>query len=134
MLSQTAEYALRAVLFLARHDGMPLVKADTIAEALDAPPNYLAKTLSTLAAEGIIEGRRGPHGGYRLAVPASKLTVACVTDPFDGRSDPVMCLLRGRECDRSDPCDAHDRWMGVRAAVRSPLRATSVADLVGQGA
>jgi Rrf2 family transcriptional regulator, iron-sulfur cluster assembly transcription factor len=130
MLSQTAEYALRATLFLARvPDGRP-VAAEAIAKALGAPPNYLSKTLHALAKAGLVEGVRGPNGGFRLVVPAAELTVAQVVETFDERDARPMCLLGGRRCNTDDPCDAHVRWLAITRATREPLSTTTIADLL----
>ena len=64
MLSRTAEYALRAVLFLADR-GEP-TNVDLIAERLGVPRNYLSKTLHRLAREGVLTSTRGQGGGFRL--------------------------------------------------------------------
>jgi Rrf2 family transcriptional regulator, iron-sulfur cluster assembly transcription factor len=131
MLSQTAEYALRAVLYLARADRP--VAADQIAEALGAPRNYLSKTLHALAKAGIVKGLRGPNGGFRLAVPAQDLTLARVIDAFDGAEKTSMCLLGGVPCSGATPCDAHHRWSAIAQSARGPLATTTVAELLGLG-
>ncbi len=129
-LSQTAEHALRATLFLARQPEGSRVPAEAIAEALDAPRNYLAKTLGILAKAGVIDGMRGPTGGYRLRVAASELTLARVVLAFDEPSSSRMCLVGGRQCDSRTPCVAHGRWTSVRAATRAPMEQTTIADLL----
>jgi Rrf2 family protein len=72
MLSQTAEYALRAMAVLASSQGQ-LVPTTDIAQLGDVPPPYLAKVLQQLAASGLIRGRRGVGGGYMLAQPAGQI-------------------------------------------------------------
>jgi Rrf2 family protein len=130
MLSQTAEYALRAALYLARQpDGRP-VTADTIAQALGAPANYMAKTLNALARAGILIGLRGPTGGFRLVRDPALLTVAEIAGTFDEAVARPMCLLGGRPCNSASPCEAHERWTAVTDAMREPLHTTTVADLL----
>jgi Rrf2 family transcriptional regulator, iron-sulfur cluster assembly transcription factor len=131
MLNRTAEHALRAVIFLARQPDELPVPAETIAAALGAPSNYLAKTLGALAVAGIVRGRRGPRGGYRLVIPADRLTIAEVTDLFEPEHGIAACLLGGRPCDADEPCDAHFRWLAVRDAAREPLRTTTIAEILG---
>lgn len=132
MLTRTAEHALRAVIFLARQPDDRPVSAEIIAGALAAPANYLAKTMGALATAGIVRGRRGPHGGYRLLIPADRLAVSDVTDLFEPEHGIYACLLGGRACDPHNPCDAHYRWAALRDAAREPLRRTTIADLVGR--
>jgi Rrf2 family protein len=128
-LSQTAEYAVRAVYYLAQ-PGTGRVSADTIARALAAPANYMSKTLHQLARAGIVEGTRGPTGGFRLAVPPRELTVARVAEIFGAPAPIAVCLLGGRPCDARNPCAAHDRWTAVTDAVKAPLENTTIADLL----
>lgn len=128
-LSQTAEYALRAVLYLARHEN-GRVSADTIASALGAPANYMSKTLHQLARAGIVDGARGPTGGFRLAIPAERLTVARVAETFGTAPTTTVCLLGDRLCNSRRPCAAHERWVEVTNAMRAPLENTTIADLL----
>jgi len=132
MLSQTAEHAMRAVLYLARRAPGESVAADAIADALCAPRNYLAKTLNALAREGIVSSMRGPTGGFRLAVAPERLTLEEVVRRFDEPRGRTACLLGGRPCRDEHPCEAHVRWKAVEHDIREPLRRTTVADLLGR--
>jgi Rrf2 family transcriptional regulator, nitric oxide-sensitive transcriptional repressor len=129
-LSQTAEYALRAVLYMARR-GEERTSADQIARALGAPANYMSKTLNQLAKTGVVTGARGPTGGFRLAIAPAELTVARVTEAFTPvRTNPV-CLLGDRPCSAANPCEAHHRWTAVMRASAAPLTETTIAELLG---
>ena len=131
MLTRTAEHALRAVIFLARQPDDRPVPAEVVAAQLGAPANYLAKTLGALATAGIVRGRRGPRGGYRLLIPADRLTIGEVTDLFEPEHGISGCLLGG-PCDSLNPCAAHYRWGAVRDAAKEPLRSTTIADLLDE--
>lgn len=72
MLSQTTEYALRAMACLA-HAPERLTATPELAKHTSVPPNYLAKVLQQLSAAELITGRRGVGGGYRLAKPADAI-------------------------------------------------------------
>jgi Rrf2 family protein len=128
MLTQTAEYALRAVLYVAAADLDRPIRVDEIAEALDIPRNYLSKVMHTLARRGMMVSTRGPSGGFILASPPEAITLAAVIDPFDPLED--RCLLMRRKCNDADPCMAHHQWRGVATQLRSFFRKTTVADLV----
>jgi Rrf2 family protein len=130
MISQTAEYAVRATLYLARVNATRPVPAETIAAALGAPANYMSKTLNQLARVGIVGGVRGPAGGFRLLVPPARLTVARIVDTFDGpRANPI-CLLGDRPCSSRRPCEAHHRWTAMTGAMHAPMADTTLADLL----
>ena len=131
MLSSTSDYALRAILVLAQaSDGRPL-RADEIARATGSPANYLAKTLNALAKAGLVTSKRGPFGGFVLAVPAARLTLSDIIACFDEPRPQTRCLLGNAPCDPRHPCTAHERWTAVNAARRAALADTTVADLVG---
>jgi len=74
MFSQTTEYALRAMAALAQTPDQ-LVATVTVAERTHVPAYYLAKVLQQLAAAGLLAGRRGVGGGYRLARPPAEITL-----------------------------------------------------------
>jgi len=130
MVTQTSEHAIRALLFLAQRPEGETVPAERIAQALGAPANYLAKTLNALAKQGLVGSTRGPAGGFRLRVPAGQVTLAEVVEVFDDVRPRRMCLLGGRPCDGLHPCRAHEAWSRVCAAMRAPLGATTLADLL----
>ncbi len=134
MLSQTAEHAIRAVLYLAQRAPGEAVPADAIADALGAPRNYLAKTLNALARQGIVGSMRGPAGGFRLAAAPERLTLEEVVRAFREPRARTVCLLGGKPCRDEHPCEAHFRWKAVADGVWEPLRRTTVADLLGRAA
>lgn len=133
MLSSTADYALRAILVLARGFGQRPLRADEIADATGTPRNYTAKTLNALAKAGLVTSSRGPAGGFTLAVAPGQLTVARVVDLFDAPRPHTRCLLGTGPCNPARPCAAHQRWTEITNAQRAPLAATTVAELIGTG-
>ncbi|MFZ5623529.1 MAG: RrF2 family transcriptional regulator [Gemmatimonadota bacterium] len=133
MLSQTAEYALRTVLYLAEHSGDQPVRATQLAQALKVPRNYLSKTLHLLAREGILASSRGKTGGFRLARPPEDITVLDVIGPFDRIEQRRECLLGRPTCSDATPCAAHARWKDVSAQLSAFFRDTTIGDLIGTG-
>ena len=129
MLSQTSDYALRAVLVLAREFDKRALRADEIAAATGAPANYLSKTLNALTKAGVLKSARGPQGGFSLAVPPESLSIARVVDCFESRKPQTRCILGGGPCDPANPCSAHHRWSEITQARRAPL-SMSVASLI----
>lgn len=134
MISKTAEYALRAVLFLARRPDDRLVRATDVAEGLGVPANYLSKILHTLARDGILVSERGPNGGFGLAVPAQGIPLSRVVELFDDLGPRQECLLGRPRCRDDDPCVAHTRWKETFDRVTEFFRETMVADLLGPNA
>lgn len=129
ILSQTALYALRAVLCLAQAEQSEPVRVDDIATQLDVPRNYLSKILHALTRTGVLTSTRGPGGGFQLAKPASELTLAAVVEHFDQIPAEAQCLLGRAECSDANPCPAHEQWRRVSFSVNEFFRQTSIADL-----
>lgn len=133
MLSQTATYALRAVIHLARQDGDGLVRVEDVAGALSVPRNYLSKILHGLARDGILDSSRGPGGGFRLARCADDILLSDVVGSFDDVGNGSGCLLGHEVCSDDDPCAAHLAWKDVSQLVQAFFYETTVADLVPWG-
>jgi Rrf2 family iron-sulfur cluster assembly transcriptional regulator len=130
MISRTSEYALKALLVLARGEtSMPLT-ADRIAEVTGTPRNYMSKTLYALAKGGLVRGTRGPAGGFALAKPAGSISVADVVAIFAEPPRTHRCLLGTGDCNAEQPCAAHYPWSSVRNAAHMALAATTLADLL----
>jgi len=130
MLSRTAEYAIRAMLMLARMEPGRAMPAGEIADGLTVPRNYLSKTLNRLARRGLLVSVRGPRGGFRLARPASEIAIVEVVAEFDDLVPSGQCVMGGRPCDPADPCRAHDRWKQWSESVSRMMADTTVADFM----
>ncbi len=130
MISSTSDYALRAILVIAREYDRP-VRADEIAGSTGAPRNYLAKTLNALAKAGILRSARGPLGGFSLSSPPETLTIARIVDCFETKKPQARCLLGTGFCNREQPCAAHHMWTAITESRRHPLTTTTIADLLG---
>jgi Rrf2 family protein len=131
VLSQTAEYALRAVLYLAERTAGPPVRVGEMAEALDIPQNYLSKTLHALVRTGVLRSLRGPSGGFSLARPAGRVSLLAIVRPFDRIESRRSCLLGRPVCSDRGACAAHQAWKKTSEQVATFFRATTIADLLG---
>jgi Rrf2 family protein len=129
ILSQTAVYAIKAVLHLAEGESGDRVRVDDVARALGVPRNYLSKILHTLARAGLLSSTRGPHGGFCLAVDAADLALVGVVELFEEVRLEPGCMLGRERCDAAMPCVAHARWNEASAAMRSFFQETTVRDL-----
>jgi Rrf2 family protein len=128
LLSQTTEYAVRAVLFIAaRHPST--VRASELADSLELPRNYLGKTLGALARAGLLLSTRGPAGGFRLSRPPSAITLSDVTRSFAPPA-PRRCLLGLGPCGQNPDCPVHHRWLPSAQLIDRFFDSTTVADLV----
>lgn len=130
MFSQTAEYALRAMSWLALTPG-DLVPTPALAERTKVPPNYLSKVLQQLAASGLIIGRRGVGGGYRLARAGSDITLIEVVNAVDKIERITTCPL-GLSDHGSNLCPLHRISDRAAQAVIEILDGTTLQDLIDE--
>lgn len=132
MLSQTVEYALRAMASLAYRPD-ELVATPELAEMTKVPSNYLAKVLQTLAGADLIIGRRGVGGGYRLAKAAKDIRLLDVINAVSPVERIKTCPL-GLENHGSHLCPLHRRIDQAAAGVIELFGSTTLADIVaGEG-
>lgn len=134
VVSQTAEYALRAVLYLAERNETVPVRVGDMARALGIPQNYLSKTLHALVRTGVLASVRGPQGGFLLARPASQLPLAVIVAPFGDIAERRHCLLGRPECRDRGACAAHHAWKRTAEQVARFFRTTTIGDLRGRAA
>jgi Rrf2 family protein len=130
-VSAKTDYALRAALELAAAPDEKPVKGERIATAQAIPLRFLENILMQLRHAGLVESRRGAEGGYRLARPASEVTLADVIRAIDGP-------LAGVSGARPESLDfvgvaepMRDVWIAVRASLRGVLEGVTLADVVG---
>jgi Rrf2 family protein len=128
MLSRTTEYALRAVVFLARGDG-DNTTAQRIAEVTVVPEGYMSKVLNTLARAGIVTSQRGPTGGFSLAIPASRLTMLEVVEAVEPLPRIRTCPLELSE-HAGALCPLHGVLASLVEDTSRRLAETTIADLV----
>lgn len=131
MLSATAEYALRATVYLARHGGPPALQAKDLAGATDVPLSYMRKILHELVRAGILESTRGTQGGFRLARAPGDLSLLEIVSRFDRASASRRCLLGRSECGDRNPCPVHHHWKAAAQAVAAFFANTTLADVLG---
>lgn len=130
MLSRTGEYALRAVIFLARNSGEGPVSGPQIAAAAGVPRKYLSAILADLVRAGLLAGTRGKSGGFQLTRTAKQIRLAQVVAPFEPvKSAKKTCPFGNAVCSDRNPCVAHDRWTEVNAGLSRFLEETTLEDV-----
>lgn len=114
-LGRRGDYSVRAVLFLARHEGRQ--KSRAIASAMKIPGQYLPQVMGALIRGGIVASTAGPGGGYELARAPRDVTLLEVVEAADGTLRKDECVLRGGPCHWEDRCAIHDPWSAVQSAL-----------------
>ena len=130
-ISAKADYAVRAAVELAAATDDKPVKAERVATAQGIPLNFLENILGELRHAGIVRSQRGAEGGFRLAKPADKITVADVMRAVEG---PLASVRGGPPEDASygGAATALPRvWIAVRANLRAVVERVTLADVAG---
>jgi Rrf2 family transcriptional regulator, nitric oxide-sensitive transcriptional repressor len=128
MFSQTVEYALRAVVYIAQH---PDVSSTTeqVAEATKVPSAYLAKILQLLVRAGIVRSQRGVGGGVMLARQPAELTILEVVNAVDPIRRIESCPL-GLSAHGVNLCPLHRRMDNALEMVERAFRASTLAEIL----
>jgi Rrf2 family protein len=133
-VSRRVEYALRAVIFLARQPRGTLITFREIAEREAVPAEFLAKILRSLVAAEIVTSARGTTGGFALARPPEDINFLEVIEAAEGPIALNDCCAAGDGCDRIRSCAMQAVWARAEGAMRDVFRGTRIADLAASGA
>lgn len=138
-ISKGVEWAAHAaVMMIALPDGRGL-KAEALARYHEVPTAYMAKQLQALSKAGIVQSSRGAHGGYRLAKPATDISLWDITAAIKGHAPAFRCTeirqngpcgLKPKDC--KNPCQIASAFALAERAFRDSLKSVSLADLGAQ--
>jgi Rrf2 family protein len=127
--SRSAEYAIRAFVFLAQVPSGKYAMVKQIAEESDIPAHFLAKILQQLARQGFLRSSKGPTGGFTLRYPSTEITLLQIVEAIDGLADYQRCIGGMMECNDQMRCGMHDSWKALRSRIIEYLEGTTVEDL-----
>lgn len=130
MISRTAEYALRAMVYLAQYPGRSHTNQQ-IARGTRVPIGYLAKVLQNLSRAGLIISRRGLGGGFALAKPTHEISLYEVVQAVDPIPRIASCPLQLR-AHRDKLCPLHRRLDSAWELVERSFRSTMLSDLIAE--
>ena len=138
MFSTKSEYGVRVMVELARRGNVAPVALTEIAEHERLPLAYLEHLVARLRRAGLIESRRGAHGGYLLAREPARITMAEVVAALEGQIAPVECITSSPdgslrcslEFDAQRVCTTKLLWTRVRGAIVETLEQTTLAELI----
>ena len=126
-LGQTEDYAVRALVDLARH---PEARVEDIAYRTGVPAPHLAKVIQALARSGLVETTRGRGGGVRLLEPPTDIHLRRVIEAVQGPLRFLRCPRRGKGCPLNQDCTVYCMWKEVQAGISAQLERVRIADLL----
>ena len=127
MLSKTAEYALRAVVFLGGQTGRP-ASADLLSETTKVPRRYLHRVLQDLVVANLVRSRSGPGGGYELACEPKKVTILDVINAVGPIERINACPLGLKS--HTKLCPLHKELDKAYAATEAAFRRVTIKKLL----
>ena len=123
-ITRQADYAIRAVRYLAKQGPNQRSATSTVAQEMKIPPSFLAKIISQLSIAGLLHTSRGARGGVTLARDAKEISLLDVVEAIDG---PILlneCVGDPADCEFSDDCLVHPIWVEAQETLVKQLRET----------
>lgn len=129
-ISTKARYALRIMIDLAAHSSGNKVKIREVSERQNISVKYLEQVITSLSKAGMVNGERGPQGGYVITVDPSAVTAGDVIRLIDGPSSPAPCHgPDGEDCPMSGRCASEEMWARIEKATDEILDSYTLSDL-----
>ncbi len=123
-ITRQADYAVRAVLYLAQIGTDQRAATSQIAQEQQIPPSFLAKIVSQLSVAGLLQTSRGARGGVSLARSAGEISLLDVVEAIDG---PILlneCVAGNGVCTFGDGCPMRPVWCDAQAELVNRLQTT----------
>jgi len=130
-LSTKGRYAVTAMIDLALHDRRGPVTLGDISECQGISLSYLEQLFAKLRKQGLVEGVRGPGGGYRLGRPSSQITIADIITAVDEKLDATRCQGQGN-CKKGERCLTHQLWHDLSQRLYNFLDDITLAQFVNR--
>lgn len=128
-LTKKGDYAVRAMLELARYPFGEVVQTRAIAQAQSIPESFLSKIIQSLARARLIMTARGVQGGVQLALPAERITIRQIVEAVEGPIALNRCAINPELCDRSSFCRAHPFWVKINDLLAAELEKATLAGM-----
>ena len=126
LLSQTAEYALRAMAWLAFERPETPVRARDLSEGTGIPLHYLSKILRRLVLAGLLDSQKGQGGGFSLARAPEEIRFEDILMAVDAYPEQGRCAFGWGACSELEPCPLHSSWSRLSDAVHYWAAATTL--------
>jgi Rrf2 family protein len=125
-ITRQADYAVRAVLYLAQLGSDQRAATSQIAQEKQIPPSFLAKIVSQLSVAGLLQTSRGARGGVSLARAPQDISILEVVEAIDG---PILlneCVASSGVCVFGDSCAMRPLWCDAQAELVGRLKSTTL--------
>ena len=131
-ITRQADYAVRAVLHLARAGNAERSATSAVAKEQNIPPSFLAKIISQLSIAGLLHTSRGARGGVTLARDPKDITLLEVVEAIDGPIQLNECVGSDGGCHFDGDCPIKPVWCDAQEELVKRLKGTNFGDMVAQ--
>ena len=132
-LSNSSQYAIRILSYMALQEDNKLLNATQLAEILQIPYKFLTKIMTEVVKSGLIISIRGREGGYKFKKPSSEIIVSEILDIFNDTIKDEQCVLGIGFCNGLCKCALHDQWMEPKLLMQKMFGESSLSDIAGKG-
>ena len=126
-ITRQADYAVRAMVYLAQLGAERRAATSQIAKEKQIPPSFLAKIVSQLSVAGLLQTSRGAHGGVSLARSPDEITLLDVVEAIDGPIALNECVNDENACSFGDDCPLRPIWCDAQEELVKRLQNTNFA-------
>lgn len=127
-LSRPAEYALRAMTYMARMEPGKRILTRDLAAAINVPGPFLSKVMRSLVAHGILDAKKGHHGGFLITRSPADIRFIDILRAVDFEPTADHCLFGLGGCDVNNPCPLHHEWSILKGQIEDWARMHTLAD------
>ena len=128
-LTRQADYAVRAVLYLAERKTEGRVTTAEVGREQHIPLTFLTKIMAQLSAAGLVRATRGSHGGIALARPAEAVSLLDIVEAIEGPVQLNACVSDPTACPMGPTCRVQAVWCEAQSDLMTRLKNTSFASL-----
>jgi len=130
-VSRKTDYALRIMLDLAQHQDEDVVTVAEIAGRQKIPQKFLGQIMLLFKAAGFVASKRGQKGGFYLALPPTRITLADIVRTTEGSLSLIECVssMEQNNCEIDYPCPYRGMWAEIADYVEKKLTSMTVQDM-----
>ena len=132
-LSNSSQYAIRVLSYMALHQDNALFNAKQLAEALHIPYKFLTKIMTEIVKSDLVVSVRGRDGGYKFNKPTSEIIVNEILEIFHDSIRDEQCVLGIGFCNGVCKCALHDQWMEPKRLMQKMFQESNLDQLARNG-
>ena len=129
MFSKSCEYAIKAMIYIARESGEDnKVGVKDIAKGTNSPEHFIAKILQELGRKKLLQSTKGPNGGFYMDAKNLETTIADIVRATDGDGIYTDCVFGLKTCSEKNPCPVHHEYKEIKQKLIHLIESNSIGD------